>query len=339
MSAPDLAPEYSPGVWRGLWVLAEQRQGQLLEVGLEILGEARKLAGRLNAEVSALLLGHGVAAHAAELIARGADRVYLADDPALEHYNPDAYSSVIVDLALVHRPQILLLGATSVGRDLAPTVAARLHTGLCADCTALDLDEEHRLLQIAPVLGGKELAIMLCPLRRPQMATVRPGVFAKRHREERPGEVVPVAIGPAARQTRTAVRGMVTEQLPGRALEQAEIVVAGGAGIDGVEGWRLIRRLAEVLGAGVGGTRPPMDEGYLREDQMIGQSGVTIRPKLYICIGISGDIQHTVGFQDAGVVVAINKDPKASIFKVADYGIVGDYREVVPLLIEELQRP
>ena len=338
MSAPDVSPENSPDAWRGLWVVAEQRQGQLLEVGLEILGEARRLAGQLNAAVSALVLGDGVAGHAGELIGRGADRVYVADDPVLAHYNPDAYSAVIVDLVLAQRPQILLLGATNVGRDLAPTVAARLRTGLCADCTALDLDAQHRLLQIAPVLGGKELATMLCPLRRPQMATVRPGVFAKRPREERPGEVVPVAVGLAARQTRTAVRGVFTEELPGRPLEQVEIVVAGGAGIDGAEGWQLIHQLAGVLDAGVGGTRPPMDEGHLREDQMIGQSGVTIRPKLYICIGISGDIQHTVGFQDAGIVVAINKDPKAPIFKVADYGIVGDYREVVPLLIEELQR-
>ena len=339
MSSAESRADDKLNAWRGVWVVAEQRQGQLLEVSLEILGEARKLADRLHAEVSALLLGNGVAAQATELTDRGADRVFLADDPLLEYYSPDTYGSIVVDLVLAHRPQILLLGATSLGRDLAPTIAVRLGTGLCADCVGLDLDEEHRLLQIAPVLGGKEMATMICPVRRPQMATVRPGVFTKQQRVERSGEVVGVDVGTATTQSRTTVQGVFTEKLPGRPLEQADIVVAGGAGIGGDEGWQLVRELAEVLGAGIGGTRPPMDDGYIREHQMIGQSGVTVRPKLYICVGISGDIQHTVGFQDAGIVVAINNDPQAPIFKVADYGIVGDYREVVPLLIEELKHP
>jgi electron transfer flavoprotein alpha subunit len=169
--------------YQGVWVFAEQRGGRLLEVGLEILSEARKLADRLQTEVSALLLGKDVSTQAGELIARGADRVFLADHPSLKHFNPDSYSTIVVDLVNEYRPAILLLGATSVGRDLAPTVAARLDTGLCADCIAFDLDEQNRLLQIAPVFGGKELAHMLCPVRRPQMATVRPSVFVSERRK------------------------------------------------------------------------------------------------------------------------------------------------------------
>lgn len=322
----------------GVWVYAEQHNGHLLEAAFELIAAARVLAARLDVAVSAVLIGHQVTSQAHDLISSGADSVYVADHPSLDQYSSAAYSSILVRLVQAYQPQILLVPATGFGRDLAPTVAARLETGLCADCIALDLDEEGRLLQIAPVLGGKDMATMLCPVRRPQMATLRPGVSTRSSADpDRRGEVIAVKDVLLADQPPVVSLGVVAEKARGKSLSQADVVVAGGAGVGDAHGWRLLGELAQLLGAEIGGTRPPMDDGFLREDQMIGQSGVTIRPRLYVAVGISGDIQHTVGFTSAGVVVAINNDPAAPIFKVADYGILGDYREVVPLLIEALR--
>lgn len=320
-----------------LWVFAEQRDGVLAGVVPELLGRARELADLRGRPLEALLLGHGIEGLAEELIRYGADTVYLADHPLLARYTSDAYTSVVVALAREHRPDVLLMGHTAVGRDLAPRVAAELGTGLSAHVTGLELGEDGLLRQIVPAFGGRGMCAVLCPERRPQMATVRPGVFPRPlPRGERQGQVVRVPVELDPRAIRTRFLEFVPQPAPSRPLAEAEIVVAGGAGMGDREGWKLIERLADVLGAAVGGTRPPLDAGWISEGQMIGQSGLTIRPRLYIGVGISGEMQHTVGIRDAGVVVAINIDPQARIFQEADFGIVGDARRVLPLLIEAL---
>jgi electron transfer flavoprotein alpha subunit len=322
-----------------IWVFTEQRNGAPQSVGLEILGRTRELANQHDRPVAALLLGHNVAGLAEDLIAYGADTVYVAEDEALATYSTDAYATVIEKLAREHEPDILILGHTAYGRDLAPTVAARLETGLSAHVTGLELDEDGILRQIVPAFAGRGMCAIVCPLHRPQMVTVLPGVFQRPARQAgREGQVVqvPVDLDPQAIRTRIleVTPKAAEEAIP---LTEAEIVVAGGAGMGDPEGWKLIEELAEVLGAAVGGTRPPMDEGWMAQGLMIGQSGVTIRPKLYIGAGISGEMQHTVGIRDAGVVVSINVDPKARIFSESDYGIVGDARKVLPVLIEALK--
>ncbi len=320
-----------------LWVFAEQRDGVLAGVVPELLGRARELADLRGRPLEALLLGHGIEGLAEELIWYGADTVYLADHPLLARYTSDAYTSVLVALAREHRPDVLLMGHTAVGRDLAPRVAAELGTGLSAHVTGLELGEDGLLRQIVPAFGGRGMCAVLCPERRPQMATVRPGVFPRPlPRGGRQGQVVRVPVELDPRAIRTRFLEFVPQPAPSRPLAEAEIVVAGGAGMGDREGWKLIERLADVLGAAVGGTRPPLDAGWISEGQMIGQSGLTIRPRLYIGVGISGEMQHTVGIRDAGVVVAINIDPQARIFQEADFGIVGDARRVLPLLIEAL---
>lgn len=320
-----------------LWVFAEQRAGVLHPAGLELLGRGRELADQCGGRLEALLLGHGLAGPAQDLLAYGADTVYLADHPLLASYAADAYAAVIERLARERGPEILALGHTAVGRDLAPLLAARLDTGLSAHVTGLELDEAGLLRQIVPAFGGRGMCAILCPERRPQMVTVRPGVLPRpARRESREGEVVPVPVELDPQDIRTRLLEVVPEVDAVAPLAEAEVVVAGGAGMGDREGWRLIEDLARVLGAAVGGTRPPLDEGWIGEGQMIGQSGVTVRPKLYVGAGISGELQHTVGIRDAGVVVAINNDPKAQIFREADFGIVGDARGLLPLLIQAL---
>lgn len=320
------------------WIFAEQRQGVLQPVSLEILGRARELADRHKLVLEVLLLGHNVSGLARDLIAYGADRVYLVDDALLEHYSLDAYAGAIERLAREHRPDVLVLGHTAVGRDLAPMVAARLDTGLSAHVTGLEFDAEGLLRQIVPAFGGRGMCAILCPKHRPQMVTVRPGVLQRPARQEgREGQVVHVPLGLDPGAIRTRMLEVVAQTSDVAPLTEAEIVVAGGAGMGDREGWGLIEELAEVLGAAVGGTRPPLDEGWIGQGQMIGQSGVTVRPNLYIGAGISGELQHTVGIRDAGVVVAINIDPKAAIFREADFGLVGDAREILPVLIAALR--
>lgn len=319
-----------------VYVFTEQDGGRLLGVALELLGKGRELADRLGGRLAALLLGHGVGGLAEELIYYGADLVYVADHPSLSLYQTDPYARVVERLVLQGRPSAVLFGATYAGRDLAPTVASRLGTGLSAHCNRLEIDDRGRLVQMVPAFGG--LAAILCPERRPQMASVMPGVMRKPDRNpERKGNVVMVDVQDLPGKVRARAVGVVAEPPRGIPLEEAEVVVAGGAGIGGPEGWRLVEELADLLGGAVGATRPPVDEGWARESQMIGQSGKTVRPLLYIAIGISGEMQHMVGVEEAGTIVAINQDPRAPIFRVSDYGIVGDYRKVVPALIKELK--
>jgi electron transfer flavoprotein alpha subunit len=248
------------------------------------------------------------------------------------------YTRVIANLIPQKRPEIFLLPATSLGSDLAARAAMRVNTGLSAHCTNLDISDRGELMQVVPAFGGKVMATIFCQKHRPQMATVRPGVFRKGEPQEKKGAIerVPVEIKPE--DLRQKVIDVHWERRPAQTVEEAEVVVAGGAGIGNPEDWKWVERLAQILHGAVGGTRPPMDEGWISEEQMIGQSGKTIRPKLYIGIGISGVIQHVVGIQDAKVIIAINNDPKAAVFQSADLGAVADFRKIVPLLIEELKK-
>jgi electron transfer flavoprotein alpha subunit len=322
--------------WKGIWVFAEQEEGCLSEVSLELLGLAKLLAEKRKTEVSALLLGHGVESLTATLWAHGADRVLLADHPSLKKFLTLPYTRVIANLIPQKRPEIFLLPATSLGSDLAARAAMRVNTGLSAHCTNLDISDRGELMQVVPAFGGKVMATIFCQKHRPQMATVRPGVFRKGEPQEKKGAIerVPVEIKPE--DLRQKVIDVHWERRPAQTVEEAEVVVAGGAGIGSQEDWKWVERLAQILHGAVGGTRPPMDEGWISEEQMIGQSGKTIRPKLYIGIGISGVIQHVVGIQDAKVIIAINNDPKAALFQSADLAAVADFRKIVPLLIEEL---
>ncbi|HHT02600.1 MAG TPA: electron transfer flavoprotein subunit alpha/FixB family protein [Firmicutes bacterium] len=317
-----------------VWVFCEQANDEPLKIGLELLAKGRTLADQLDTELVAVILGKDLRAAAPCLIKGGADRVLAVQHPDLAEYAAEPYADVLVQLAKERQPVVWLFGATFVGRDLAPVVAVGLETGLSADCTELTIGADGLLHQIVPAFRG--MATIICPAARPQMATVRPGVFqALPPDETRQGEVEWLTAEPVKARLQTIGRQRYADQ--GAPLEEAERVVAGGAGIDGQEGWDLLNQLAQALGAAVGATRPPLDDGFVAEGQMIGQSGKTVRPKLYIGIGISGEMQHLVGIQDAELVIAINKDPKAAIFPAADYGIVGDYKQIVPLLLEQLQ--
>lgn len=324
--------------WKGIWVFAEQEEGCLAEVSFELLSVAQFLAKKRTAKVSAILLGYGVESLAEQLLAWGGDRVYLAEHPGLEKYSTLPYTRVVSDLITEIKPEIFLLPATSLGSDLAARVAARVNTGLSAHCTHLDINDNGELMQVVPAFGGKVMATILCAKHRPQMATVRPGVFRKGEPQKKMGmiERIPVEIRPE--DLKQKVLEVHRGKGPARAIEEADVVVSGGAGIGNKEDWKWVERLAEVLNGAVGGTRPPLDEGWISEDQMIGQSGRTIRPRLYIGIGISGVIQHVVGIQDAKVIIAINHDPKAAIFQSADLGVIGDFRQILPLLVKELEK-
>jgi electron transfer flavoprotein alpha subunit len=322
----------SPGP---VWVIAEQTGGRLLTVSLQLVGRARQLADQLGSYAGAILLGDRVEDAARQLIAAGADRVYLGDAPHLAIYQPEAYIRIIVELAQDHRPDILLLGSTSAGRELAPLVAARLETGLTAHCIDLVLDENGILEQQVPAYGG--LISIICPERRPQMATVAKGVFSNPQLDEsRVGEIVHLDIAEDAFQ-RVQTLEIVREEPKGVPLEAAQVVVAGGAGVGDAAAWQNIVELAGVLNAGLGSTRPVVDEGWTGLDTMIGQSGKMVSPTLYIGVALSGEQQHMVGITDAKVMVAINSDKNAPVFEQVDLGIIDDCREFVPVLIQKIK--
>jgi electron transfer flavoprotein alpha subunit len=325
--------------WKGIWVFIEQEEGCVAEVSFELLTAARQLSlKRGGTEVTALLLGHGITGLAEDLLSYGADRVLLADHPSLEKYLTLPYTRVIGRLIAERKPDIFLLPATSVGADLAARVAIRVNTGLSAHCTHLDINAGGELMQVVPAFGGKVMATILCPKHRPQMATIRPGVYRRGELRKGQGRGEEVFADLFPEDLKQKVVEVHWEKKAAQSIEEAEVVVAGGAGIGKAEDWKWVERLAQSLHAAVGGTRPPLDEGWIEEGQMIGQSGKTIRPKLYIGVGISGVIQHVVGIQDAKVIIAVNNDPQAAIFQSADLGAVADFRKIVPLLIEELQK-
>ncbi|MEW6609941.1 MAG: electron transfer flavoprotein subunit alpha/FixB family protein [bacterium] len=322
-----------------MWIFAEQHFNNLAAVSLELLGVGRKLADNLQVELSAVLLGSGIEEFCPQLIASGADKVYLLDSEILANYCEDTYTKAIVDLILEYKPEIFLLGATNSGRALAPRIAARLKTGLTADCTELKIDEEGKFLQTRPAFGGNLMATIITPNHRPQMATVRPRVMSKPIPiVERTGEIIRIKPNVMQEDMRTKIVNWVKEINEDVNLEEADIVVAGGRGLQEAKNFELISDLAKVLGGAVAASRAAVDAGWISHHHQVGQTGKTICPKLYIACGISGAIQHLVGMQTSDCIVAINKDKDAPIFDVSSYGIVGDLFEILPVLIEEFKK-
>lgn len=317
-----------------VWVFAEQEEGRIQDVSLQLVGKARALAGVLNVTVEVILLGDRVKDQVQSLFAAGADRIYLGDAPILAWYHPEIYTKIIVSLAEDKKPEIFLIGSTYIGRELAPMVAARLKTGLTAHCIDLTINENKILEQWIPAYGG--LISITCPKHRPQMATVARGVFPKPSADEsRQGEVVLLDI-PAEVEGKIQTLQVVRKEPETVPLESAATVIAGGAGAGNEEGWRQIAALAQTLHGALGCTRPVVDEGWAAHDTMIGQSGKMVNPDLYIGIGLSGELQHLIGVLNAKVMVAINKDARAPVFEQVDFGIVEDCRTFVPLLLEKI---
>jgi len=339
LSKEEKKPEAVPSEYRGVWVFAEQRKGKVQKVVFELLGEGRKLAETLKVELAAVLLGGEVEAEVGELIARGADKVYLVESPELSFYQDEPYSSVLTQLIREYKPEIVLTGATTIGRALIPRVAVKLETGLTADCTGLAIDEERRLLlQTRPAFGGNIMATIICAERRPQMATVRHKVFKEAIPDKnRKGEVIRKKFESGVLKSRTRLLETVEEVGSTVNLAEADIIVSGGRGVGGPENFHLIEELAQVLGGAVGASRAAVDSGWIPYSHQVGQTGKTVCPKLYIACGISGAIQHLAGMQSSKCIVAINKDPDAPIFKVANFGIVGDLFEVIPALVKKFR--
>jgi electron transfer flavoprotein alpha subunit len=325
--------------YRGVWVFAEQHKGQVASVVYELLGEGRKLADRLKQPLAAVLWGSNVQQAAQELIQHGADEVYLADDPLLADFHDDSYAQLLTELIREYKPNIVLTGATAVGRSFIPKVAIQLKTGLTADCTQLEINPESKLLeQTRPAFGGNIMATILCPYNRPQMATVRHKVMKPAACDKnRKGKIIRKKIEAGKLTLRTKLLKMVEELTDTVNLTEADIIVSGGRGLDKPENFKLIEDLAKVLGGAVGASRAAVDAGWIPYSHQVGQTGKTVCPKLYIACGISGAIQHLAGMQSSDVIVAINKDPDAPIFNVATYGIVGDLFEVVPALIQRFK--
>lgn len=328
---PKAIPDFSDR--KGVWVFAEQKGGRLSRVSLELLGKARELADTLNQDVSALLLGFQVSKLSDTLIRYGAEKVYLAQHKALKSYRTLAYTRVLEELVLEHKPNILLVGATHLGRDLAPRLSRRVGVGLTADCTDLTIDpEEGILLQTRPAFGGNVMATIANRYSRPQMATVRPGVMEARKKPGNKGYVIRHKVSLYEKEIGTKILDMVREKKRHVSLADAKIIVAGGRGVGSKEGMKSLFSLAELMGGEVAGTRIIVEEGWLPVERQVGQTGQTVRPEIYIACGISGAIQHRAGMLGSRYVIAINRDAGAPIFQVADWGVVGDLHEVVPAL-------
>jgi electron transfer flavoprotein alpha subunit len=325
--------------YKHVWVVVESEMGVIHPVSLELLGEGRKLADKRGVQLAGVVLGSDRetnAAVAATIFEHGADRAYVVTDPALGHYRNESYTKAVTDLVNSYKPEILLLGATNLGRDLAGSVATTLLTGLTADCTELAIDEEGSLAATRPTFGGSLLCTILTLNYRPQMATVRPRVFALPAREPgRSGESIEHPLNLAEDDIITKVVQFVADRNSDQAqLAYADIVVAGGLGLRSMENFQLIKNLAAVLGAEYGGSRPLVQKGWIPSERQIGQTGKTIRPKLYIAAGISGAIQHRVGVEGADTILAINTDPNAPIFQFAHLGVIADAIELLPVLTE-----
>lgn len=341
LSLPERPAAAAEGLeaYQGVWVWVEQFQGEASSISWEMVGKGRKLADQNETALTACVLGHDVEHIARQAIAYGADRVFWVDDPSLAVYRTRPYAATLVNLVRQYKPEIFLLGASSRGRDLAGSVATELYTGLTADCTGLDIDPETSLLrQTRPAFGGNIMATIICPNYRPQMATVRHRVFEMPVPDEtRQGQIISIDPIMGEDEVTTKVVHFITEQGEVN-LADAKIIVSGGRGVGGPEGFAPIRQLAEVLGGAVGASRAAVDAGWIPYAHQVGQTGRTVRPDLYIACGISGAVQHLAGMGTAKVIVAINKDPEAPIFTVADYGIVGDLFQVVPALTEQFRK-
>ncbi|MFC1946225.1 electron transfer flavoprotein subunit alpha/FixB family protein [Chloroflexota bacterium] len=326
--------------YRDVWVLAEHHEGRISNVTLELLGKGRELAADLGVQLAAVLLGSNVGQMCPQLISHGADKVFWADDPLLEQYQTGTYADVITQQVRQHKPEIVLVGASFVGRDLAPRLARRIGTGLTADCTALVIDKEARLLvQTRPAFGGNIMASIVTPQHRPQMSTVRPRVMqALTPDNSRKGEVIKVESNIDPRSVMVKILEIVKEGKKSINLAEADIIVSGGRGVGAPDGFKAIEALAEALGGEVGASRDVVDAGWISSIHQVGQTGMTVRPQLYVACGISGTVQHIAGMKESDTIVAINTDPEAPIFQIADYGIVGDLHQVVPRLAQAVKQ-
>ena len=337
--------------YKGVYVFAQQVDNEISGIALELLGKGKELAAKLETEVTAVLIGYNVKGLADKLAEYGADKVILVDDPELETYRTEPYAHALASVIEKYKPEIVLVGATAIGRDLGPTVSARVQTGLTADCTVLEIgdfplvaipgqEQKHnQLLMTRPAFGGNTIATIACPDNRPQMATVRPGVMQK---------IAPIAGAKAVieeynpgftpNNKYVTIKEVVKAVSDTVDIMDAKILVSGGRGVGGPEGFAPVRELAEVLGATVGASRAAVDAGWIPHAHQVGQTGKTVGPKIYIACGISGAIQHLAGMSSSDVIIAINKDPDAPIFNVADYGLVGDLKVVLPILTEKIRK-
>ncbi len=327
--------------YQGVWVFAEQRDGEIETVVYELLGVGQRLAKARNAELCAVLIGSGVAEKTKDLFQRGADKVYLVDHPKLGQYLDEAYARIITKLVKQYKPEIVLAGATALGRAMIPRVAVELKTGLTADCTGLEIDKESgHLLQTRPAFGGNIMATIRCENFRPQMATVRHKVMteASVNPEKTEGEVIKIDVKDPDTASRTSILEVIKDMEETVKLTEADIIVSGGRGMVGPENFNILTEMAKVLGGAVGASRAAVDAGWIEYSHQVGQTGKTVKPKIYIACGISGAIQHLVGMSSADVIIAINKNPDAPIFQVADYGLVGDLFQIVPSLTEHFKQ-
>ena len=325
--------------WSGIMIYAEYRHGKVVPVSFELLGIGRELADRQKVVLIAVLLGAGLGEAARDLVSYGADIVYQVENPALEYFNDEVYGNILEDIIREQKPEVVLAGATAIGRSFIPLVATSLATGLTADCTQLAIrPEDGVLLQTRPAFGGNIMATIECPHTRPQMATVRPRVMkAVQPDIDRKGEIINYQPQPERLQSKVKVLRNVLEEQDQVNITEGDIIVSGGRGLDNEKGFELIRQLAEAVGGAVGASRAAVDSEWIAYPHQVGQTGKTVNPKLYMACGISGAIQHMVGMQSSETIVAINKDPDAPIFDVTTYGIVGDLFEVVPKLIDKIK--
>jgi electron transfer flavoprotein alpha subunit len=324
--------------YQGVWVVAEHHNGKVHSVSFELLSVGRDLADKLEVELAAVLMGDQLQEIAKQLIGYGADRVYLAEDPALDPFNDESHSKVLTEMIQQKKPDVLLAGATAMGRSFIPRVAVAVETGLTADCTGLDIGEDGLLYQTRPAFGGNVMATILCPNRRPQMATVRPMVMKKRvFDEQRQGVVEPFTPSQEALSSRVEVLETVIQEQETVRLAEADVVVTGGRGLQKAENFDVIEELALLLDGAVGATRSVVDEGWMPYSHQVGQTGKTVSPKLYMACGVSGAIQHVVGMQGSEIIVAVNKDPEAPIFDIVNYGVVADLFEFLPAFVKKIK--
>ncbi len=325
--------------YKGVWVFAEQKNGVPESISYELLGVGRKLADDLKTSLSAIIIGDEIEDATKKLISYGADKVIMVEDKSLHYYNDESYTDIFVQLIKENNPEIILLGATTYGRSLAPRIASRINTGLTADCTKLEIDlEDGKLLQTRPAFGGNLMATIICPNHRPQMATVRHKVMKELEPDEnRSGEIIKPNVN-IPKDLKIKVKDVVSTITESVSLTEADVIVSGGRGMGDPKNFELIAKLANVLGGAVGASRATVDAGWIGYSHQVGQTGQTVGPKVYFACGISGAIQHIAGMSSSDTIIAINKNPEAPIFKVATFGIVGDVLEILPLLIKEFKK-
>ncbi|MDR2771884.1 MAG: electron transfer flavoprotein subunit alpha [Elusimicrobiota bacterium] len=336
---PALA-EVDNSLYKGVWVYAEQRHGEISSVVFELLSECKKLSQELSVPLSAVLIGGAdISSKAQDLIERGADKVYVYDDPALAEFQDDPYTSILTALIKQEKPEIVVMGATNIGRSFASRVAARIKTGLTADCTALSVDIQTRnLQQTRPAFGGNIMATILTPHHRPQMSTVRHKVFKEATIQKgRQGEIIKVTKDDSLLKNRTKFIQFIGDDSSKINIADADIIVSGGRGLGGKEGFKLLKELADLLGGAVGASRAAVDADWISYSHQVGQTGRTVAPRVYIACGISGQIQHMVGMNSSDIIVAINKDPFCPMMKAANFSIEGDLFEVVPRMIKNIK--